>query len=458
MDARLVPVLSVGGTSALHLLRSAVGYWDVAGYDGASQVLPNMGRGGSALDAQFGSTGSTDTNDPQVLPFTGTPYVYLPGVAGNYLSVPDAANLRITGDLELVRYVALDDWTPPATQRLLTKDGGTDRNYVFSVNAAGTLALAGKFSTSGVVSGSSTAALPVADSAACWVKATRRVSDGRVQFFYAADQPTEPTSWTQLGSDVIVCAGETMVTGTAPVELNSSSAGVNFPMSGKDYRAIVRNGIGGPVVLDVDTSVLTSGSATTLTARTGQTVTINRSATGRKAVAVVRPTILFGTDDYLTVADNDLLDFGVNQDMTVIGAFRNWGTNDVLVACKAAAAVTGYRLWRFGTDGKGYLTVNDGTINAQDATTAATSAAGALTVLTGRLSSGSLLATADIATDSTGTANTATATITNANPLRLGADPGAYSNAEFFAWAVFRRALSAAEIAQITAYYQQRMP
>jgi hypothetical protein len=51
----------------------------------------------------------------------------------------------------------------------------------------------------------------------------------------------------------------------------------------------------------VDTSVITTGAATSFTAVTGQTVTINRSTSGRKTVAVTQPTWLFGTDDYMEV-------------------------------------------------------------------------------------------------------------------------------------------------------------
>ena len=92
------------------------------------------------------------------------------------------------------------------------------------------------------------------------------------------------------------------------------------------YRAQVLDGIDGTTVLDVDTSVVTSGSDTSFPALTGQTVTINRSTSGRKAVAVTHPLWLFGTDDYMEVADNDLIDFGASDSFTVLAVVRQWAT------------------------------------------------------------------------------------------------------------------------------------
>ena len=61
------------------LLKTATGYWDVANYTSGSQTLPNRGTGGSALDAQLGSTSSVDSNDPQYLAYSASTgsYVYL---------------------------------------------------------------------------------------------------------------------------------------------------------------------------------------------------------------------------------------------------------------------------------------------------------------------------------------------------------------------------------------------
>jgi hypothetical protein len=68
------------------------------------QVILNLGTGGSDLNGQNGSTSGADSNDARFLEWPGDNagnYVYLPGVASNYLSVPDEAALDITGDIDI---------------------------------------------------------------------------------------------------------------------------------------------------------------------------------------------------------------------------------------------------------------------------------------------------------------------------------------------------------------------
>ena len=44
-------------------------------------------------------------------------YVYLPGIAANYISHPDSAAVSVTGDITLQVEVALDDWTAQQTRK-----------------------------------------------------------------------------------------------------------------------------------------------------------------------------------------------------------------------------------------------------------------------------------------------------------------------------------------------------
>jgi hypothetical protein len=237
------------------------------------------------------------------------------------------------------------------------------------------------------------------------------------------------------------------------------------PTAGKFYRAQVLDGIDGTTVLDVDTSVLTSGAATTFTALTGQTVTINRSTAGRKAVAVVAPVWLFGTDDYMEVADNDLLDFGASDSFTVLAVLRQWGTQTGAggYVVKRSQNATGSVGWSLVADNGGtrvsVLRIDDGT--TANAVVSPAVSDGAIVVMNGvRDTIADNIIAYTGATASTPVTDTTTATLSNSVPVRIGRWSNVtsnYSNFELVAVAVFRRALTAAEISAITAYYQARL-
>ena len=255
-------------------------------------TLTNGGSAGALLPTTVGSSLAADSNDAKFLAHDGTNYVYNPGVTGNTMSVPNSAALQITGDLDLRAYIAMDDWTPATTMWFVYKIGAGADGYSLALNTNGTLALYYNGSTIR----NSTVATGAADGSALWVRVTFDVDNGAsgndVKFYTSPNGST----WTQLGATVTNAGIATIATGTDVLSVTTN------PFAGKMYRAQVYSDITETTkVLDVDTSVITAGSATSFTAVTGQTVTINRSTSGRKTVAVTQPTWLFGTDDYMEV-------------------------------------------------------------------------------------------------------------------------------------------------------------
>lgn len=198
-----------------------------------------------------------------------------PGVAGNYLSVPDAPNLHITDDIEIVARVSLTDWTPSGPNTIAYK---SDFSYGTYINASGVLTF--EFNGGSLVAGSN--ALGFADGTMVWLKVTRVRSSGLVSFYSAPDSPTEPTSWTARGTQ-IVGAGTAITTGTGDMRIGNVST---LPLKGRIARTIVRNGIAGTTVLDVNENdagrMLT---ASTFVATSGQTVTVAQTAPN----AIVQP-------------------------------------------------------------------------------------------------------------------------------------------------------------------------
>jgi hypothetical protein len=431
-----------------------------------TQTIVNLGTGGAALNGRNGSTAGADSNDALFLDWGGTNYVYLTGVDGNALQVPDAAALDITGDLDLRIHLAMDVWAV-SNQTLIAKDNfGNQRSFRFiTFQSTGRLLLGWSPDGTSELSAVTTAGTGFAAGTDKWVRVTLDVDDGaggRTISFYESD---DGVSWNLI--EAITQAGTTSVyASTTPLQVGAAS---NFAVVvGKVYRAEVWDGIegsGGTKVLDVDTSVITSGAATSFNALTGQTVTINRSTAGRKSVAVVAPVWLFGTDDYMEVPDNDLIDFGASDSFTLVAVHRPWatqGTNDTLIAKKANTTNTtaGYNLsGGSSTALQGQAQMGDGTAGITAVSGSRTSGQLTVTAAVRNVSADNLIVYLN-GTAGTAVTDTTTGLINSADVFRIGRLSGAgteYADMELLGVAIFRRALSAAEISVITSYYQARL-
>ena len=198
-------------------------------------------------------------------------YVRTTGASTSFVSTPDSAALDITGDLEIVLRVAMDDWTPVAYSTLVSK--GSDA-YEF---AMGTSPAAGRLSfiynTSGLERATATPTL--VDGAAVWVKMTFDLDNGSssriTRFFTAPNALAEPSSWTQVGADVTGAVVAAIATNAKALTVGVRSEAA-FPAAANFFHVIVRSGIGGSAVLDWN--LRRDG----LRAQTGQTMTLNGDA------------------------------------------------------------------------------------------------------------------------------------------------------------------------------------
>lgn len=442
------------------LLQEAVWWIDATDATAGDQTVANKGTGGSALDATAGSTGSADSNDPKFLAHTGTNYIYLPGADGNYLSVPDSAALDVVGDLDLRVKVALDDWTPAGVEQIVNKwdglDGNGTKGYAL-LFVGSTLRLYWSTDGSAETFRAATAAPGIADGSVAWIRATLDVDNGAaghdVKFFTSSNG----TDWTQLG-DTVTTAGVTSINaGTSALAIGAGGTG-GTPLTAQVHRVIVKDGIDGTTVLDLDSSVITSGSATSFTAVTGQVCTINRATSGRKTVAVTAPTWLFGTDDYFETPSDALLNFGASDSFTVLAVARQWDVASQQAVLMKANSIgdLGYSL---------YSIVDLSVLRIYDdaVTSLATSGrtAGAAAVLTGvRHVTRDTVASYTGAAAGTPATDTTTSSLANALPLRVGSISGGgwHADAEIFAAAVWRRPLTSGEISLLSAYFGTRCP
>jgi hypothetical protein len=223
------------------------------------------------------------------------------------------------------------------------------------------------------------------------------------------------------------------------------------------YAAQIYDGIEGTKVLDIDFTADASYNAThtTLTAVTGQGVTINRSATGLKGTVVTENVAVFdGVDDYIEIDDHARLNFALAESLTVASAVRVFGTNaDLAFIAKKADLTTalGYSLGR-GTANAPEFTIGDGTNATNDVGPALTQGARSVVLGVRRVASDDIEAYSAGVGSGSPTTDASTGTLSNTGALRIGRLSGAgtaYGIHQFYTAALFRRALSAAQILRL---------
>lgn len=426
------------------------------------QRVPNRGSGGSQLSPQLGVNTGVGTDEPLWLGGSGN-YLYTPGLGGNTATLPNSAAVAVTGDIEIIIHVAMDSWNTAAYQILLSKYTAAGQGYEVGITNGGAMYLFARLAASDVTYVATVFPIPAAvNGSDLWLRYTRVAATG-VTTFYTSPGGNEgvPTTWGQVGPSLTSTAGA-MVAGTNPITI-ASRADTTGPVAAKFYRVIVRSAIGAanPVnAADIDFTKNTSQTA--FVATTGGTVTINRGAVARKTVTYMgRPLWLFGYDDYMMIPDNDLLDFDLNDRMTVMLVMRAQNNLVQVPISKETAfgSPSGWTvyydgaaaLYFFVDDPAGHLPFNGAVVSP--------AAAPALHVFSGSRGAGQMSSTLNgVPGTAPGSPSSdfTTGSLANSLPTFIGRDSGGsyYTNMELTAVMVWRRVLSQAEISAVNTYYQ----
>ena len=222
-------------TRAEELLRSAVYYIDARDASSSGQIVDNLGTAKELLPTTLGSSTSADSNDPKYLDWSGTNYVYLPGTNGNYLSVPDANNLDIVGDIDLRVQVALDNWSPSTNQSLINKmdTTGTQQSFRFWLGGSGIPSLGWTNSSNSETFANATTGVNLTNGTIKWIRVTLDVDNGSsgndVKFYTSNDGST----WTQLGTTVTQSGVANIKSTTANVIVGGWNSATQDNPSGK---------------------------------------------------------------------------------------------------------------------------------------------------------------------------------------------------------------------------------
>jgi hypothetical protein len=229
-------------------------------------------------------SGKTWANTAAVAEQTDWPYsiigkaLDLPNRAANYASTPDAAILDITGDIQLVAHLALDDVDYSTQQVILSKwSSSTQKSYIFAIHNGNMLFT---YSTDLTTTGAfktSTAALPYSDEEDFWVKYTVDVDNGAgdcdITFYHSTDGIT----WTQLGDVVQLGSTLAIASGTSEVQIGTIYSNT-WDLQGEIYSVRLYNGIDGTLAAGFDPSRDADIGDTSFVSTKGETWTVNADA------------------------------------------------------------------------------------------------------------------------------------------------------------------------------------
>jgi hypothetical protein len=212
------------------------------------------------------------------LPGGPTRYLALPGSA-NRATTPDTTALDITGDLD-IRWEGEADWHAKGAVFLIGKWGAPgNRSYSLRLLDGQLLLHIIEDGTNGP---SAWNILPANLPSHAAVRVTLDADNGAggftVRMYWA---PTMAGPWTQFSSDLVGPTPRTIFTSTAPLSIAPEQydvSPVRRPVTGKCYRAEVRNGINGTIVAAPDFTARPLGVGGTFTDSAGRVWTLAADA------------------------------------------------------------------------------------------------------------------------------------------------------------------------------------
>lgn len=423
--------------------KRAVALWKAESYDPTLDALVDLS--GNGHHARFGSTVGSDTNDPLRLEFNGEKYFHMPGVNGNSAhGAADPTPLSIShGEFRV-------DFRP-----LVTSAGGliSTYNYPRVILSVST----GKYTPAVLLSddsyhGPGNIATDIAVGERRCARFTWQY-DGTTLTFKGYEGSSMTGPWTFLGT----------LTSTPSLPLKAADKGfglgardslTNGAITADYYHAQWWDDLeenGGQVVGEFIPADSTEPHTSFTSSTTGETWTINRSSTGRKAVLVDRPLLLFGTDDYLYVAAHD--DFVVEDSGQFTGVIV---TRRYPQAAYVALLAAAYRWedgigWVLGSRPSPTLRVNANVSSSAETTpsfhpdNSEPQGVARLLFLTG---DGTTLTVGSPGNTKTGTQPDGQI-VPNTQALTIGRPSATteYADMEFVGAAIFREALSASDLA-----------
>lgn len=467
----------VASNEAEELMESAVAWWDSSRYRAGDRFWRNQGTAGELLDFRLGSSSvAANSNDPTWLNPDSLGYVWLPGLANNVLTVPDAADLDITGDIDIRFCGQPDFWISSADQTFVSKwQTAGQRSWRFYASSTN---LCFDWSVNGTDSAgvTSTIATPPFDvNTFGWVRVTLDVDNGAdgsdVKFYTSEDG----VSWTQYGDTVTTAGPLTLFSGTSRIEIGGHSGGASALLNGRVYCVQVLNGIEGSTVLNADCDAINSSSNSFFVATTGQTVSIGRPSTPNRSKTCAampsrgkggRALFALGNDDFFEIPrdlvwQHQLCNFNSIDSFTVFFVYAIWANQDnynpwinknQLDITTSTASRKRWQLCGGGTNTRGKFIIDDA-LNVQERTNANIVSA-YLRVAFGVVNSQKGYMEINGSGFTSGVSVKTTKSLVNNETVKICQTVnGTFNRMELYGAGIFRRALTTREMTVIRRYY-----
>lgn len=205
--------------------------------------------------------------------------------SSNLLRTPDSAAASITGNIEIIARVTMNDWTPGVgvMMAFVDKNSSDTSGYRFGMNSTDRLRLdvyvAGALRTA-----LCTAATGFTDGTTHWLRVTRDSATGNVNFYTST--PEDGVTWTLLGAANVATTAGAIVDGADPLHVGGAASAISN-LNGSVKYAAIYNAIGGPTpVVKCDLSEAVT-DATSFVSSTGETWTLLTS--GGTPARIVNP-------------------------------------------------------------------------------------------------------------------------------------------------------------------------
>jgi hypothetical protein len=299
-------VKAIYGTSDITTAISVGLDAQVLGYKLGAGAGTTAGQAAQKLYSCSGSSGDVEqtvaSSQPLLLVHSGANYWFGSGVAGNFLSTPNAAANQITGDIEVYAKVSFNRFGAGtlSSSGVVGKWIGSNNNssFILYVNLV-SKKIGYVFRVASTnLSNESVSAFTYAENQIFEIKMTRVASSGVVTI--STKLPSE-TNYTQLYQ--VTDTSGALNGGSCDVTVGNDFNGATFMGIGANYKSTLSNSIGGSPVVDFNPNQYNAAtSQTQWTSTTGEVWTINTgTATGGYKGLIVDKTYIQndGVDDFL---------------------------------------------------------------------------------------------------------------------------------------------------------------
>ena len=175
--------------------------------------------------------------------YDGEAYLWLPGLAGAYVSRPDEAAFTLAGDIDIIAKIAPSTWSPSSPIMIVSKRSGVGSvSWSFGIVSGGRLELTTSFDGTNAAYTKASASVAFSNDTAHWVRATYASTSGIKRFYTSEDG----VSWNEVGVAQTVTPGS-VYDSNDPIIIGAYNGGGYANLEGKVYHAIIKDGIDGTI-------------------------------------------------------------------------------------------------------------------------------------------------------------------------------------------------------------------